>query len=151
MALPVESDRELAETVGSGAGALPLRGIAGSGSKIDPYPLPIGPLRLLFAAGRATAAIFSPYRELFEASAQWAIVRWFWRLDWGTHEAKLSPAAEYIRNHHRTAFSEALGIGAALLVTEHIAGHALPLGIRPGVRPWSMWTRSSLRERDRIY
>lgn len=87
---------------------------------------------VLLAAGRATAAIFSPARELFEASSHWAIVRWFWALDWTSTQVSLSPFAEQIRNHHRTAFSEALGLAAGLLIVEHIAGDALPPGIWRG-------------------
>lgn len=128
MPFAVESDARLAFDVGHSAAPLPLMGVPGSGSEIDPHLLPASPWEFLLAAGRATAAIFSPVKEVFDASSQWAVVRWFWALDWGSTAVCLSPAAEQIRNHHRTAFSEALGLASSLLVVEHLAGETLPLG-----------------------
>lgn len=132
MTLRVESDARLARDVGPPAADLPLPGVAGAGSLLDPYLLPPNPWEFLLAAGRATASIFSPVKELFEVSSHWAIARWFWAIDWGTTDLRLSSYAAAIRNHHRTAFSEALGLAAGLLVTEHIAGHAVPHGIWRG-------------------
>lgn len=132
MSFPVESDSTLATAVGPGASALPLTGVPGVGSRISPYLMPANPWEFLLAAGRATAAIFSPVKQLFEISSHWAIARWFWALDWNSTSVALSPHAEEIRNHHRTAFSEALGLAAGLLVVEHLAGDALPPGVWRG-------------------
>jgi hypothetical protein len=132
MAFSVESDTQLATDVGAPARALPLTGVAGTGSRRDPYSLGASPWQFLLAAGRATAANFAPERELFDCSSHWAIIRWFWALDWGSTEVRLSDHAAAIRNHHRTAFSEALGLSAALLLTEHIAGDTLPFGVWRG-------------------
>jgi hypothetical protein len=132
MSFKIESDRPLAELIDPRAGELHMTGVLGAGSHGEPYVLPSSPLDVLLAVGRVTAAIFSPLRQLFDVSSQWAVVRWFWALDWTTKEVTLSPAAESIRNHHRTAFSEALGLAAALLVVEHIAGNALPPGVWNG-------------------
>jgi hypothetical protein len=128
MSFEVESDAQLAAEVDPRARALPLNGVARGGSQAVPYRLPPNPWEFLLAAGRATAAIFSPVRQLFDASSHWAIVRWFWALDWSSPEVRLSAESKQIRNHHRTAFSEALGLAAALMVTEHLAGDALPPG-----------------------
>jgi hypothetical protein len=128
MSFEVESDARLAAEVDPRARGLPLNGLAGTGSQAVPYRLTQNPWEFLLAAGRATAAIFSPVRELFDVSSHWAIVRWFWALDWGSPEVRLSAESRQIRNHHRTAFSEALGLAAALLVTEHLAGDTLPPG-----------------------
>jgi len=102
------------------------------GSQVSPYLLPPTPWEFLLAAGRATAAIFSPSRELFATSSHWAIVRWLWALDWSTTSVALSPHSTQIRNHHRIAFSEALGLAAGLLLVEHVAGAALPYGLSRG-------------------
>jgi hypothetical protein len=128
----VESNASLAAEVDPDARELTLAGVTGTGSPAHPYVLPANPWEFLLAAGRATAAIYSPLKELFDVSSHWAIARWFWALDWSRTEVALSPAAAQIRNHHRTAFSEALGLAAGLLVTEHIAGDALPPGIWRG-------------------
>jgi hypothetical protein len=132
MPFSVESDARLSHDVGGPARELPLPGAPGTGSQIDPYRLPPNPGEFLLAAGRATAAIFSPVRELFAVSSHWAIVRWLWAFDWSTTQVGLSGSAEQIRNHHRTAFSEAMGLAAGLLVVEHLAGDALPYGLSRG-------------------
>jgi hypothetical protein len=132
MTFNVESDARLAHDVGPPASDLALTGVAGMGSQVSPYVLPPNPWAFLLAAGRASAAIFSPVRELFDVSSHWAIARWFWALDWSSTEVRLSPYAEQIRNHHRTAFSEALGLAAALLVVEHVTGNTLPPGLWRG-------------------
>lgn len=132
MALAIESDSTLATAVGHAASPLSLTGIAGAGSLADPYLLPATPWEFLLAAGRATAAIFSPYKQLFEISSHWAIARWFWAIDWSNTDIALSPHAGEIHNHHRAAFSETMGLAAALLVAEHQAGDALPSGLWRG-------------------
>jgi hypothetical protein len=132
MSFSIESDARLAHDVGGSAQQLPLSGVGGMGSQIAPYMLPPNPWEFLLAAGRATAAIFSPVRELFDVSSHWSIARWFWALDWSSTQVVLSPHAEEIRNHNRTAFSEAMGLAAGLLLVEHIAGDALPPGIWRG-------------------
>ena len=128
MSFTVESNPGLAAEVDPDARELLLTGVGGVGSGVNPYVLPANPWEFLLAVGRATAAIYSPVKELFDVSSHWAIARWFWALDWSNTEVALSPAATQIRNHHRTAFSEALGLAAGLLVTEHLAGNALPPG-----------------------
>jgi hypothetical protein len=132
MSFAVESDARLAFDVGGPANELPLRGVAGMGSQVAPYLLPPHPWEFLLAAGRATAAIFSPARVLFDVSSHWAIARWFWALDWSSTNVRLGPKADEIRNHHRIAFSEAMGLAAGLLLVEHIAGDALPHGLSRG-------------------
>lgn len=132
MGFKVESDRALAADVGAPAAELPLPGVSGTGTSTDPYIVPYTPHDVLLAMGRATAAIFSPTKALFEVSAQWAIFRWFWAFEPTKPAVELSSVEEEIRNHHRTAFSEAAGLAVGLLVTEHLAGHAAPPGIWTG-------------------
>jgi len=132
MAFSIESDPTLAAAVGPPASPLPLTGVSGAGSLTNPYLLPATPWEFLLAAGRATAAIFSPFKQLFEISSHWAVARWFWAIDWSSTDIALSPYAGEIRNHHRAAFSEAMGLAAALLVAEHQAGDTLPAGLWRG-------------------
>lgn len=132
MAFRVESDANLAGAVDPRAAALALSGVAGVGSKALPYLMPVSLPEYVLAVGRATAAIFSPTRQHFQISSRWAIARWFWAFDWTLPNLRLSEHADEIRSHHRTAFSEALGLAAALLVAEHLAGDSLPPGIWNG-------------------
>lgn len=132
MGFKVESDRALSVDVGGPATELLLPGVSGAGTSTDPYIAPYTSPDVLLAMGRATAAIFSPAKALFEVSAQWAIFRWFWAFEPIKPAVELSSAEKEIRNHHRTAFSEAAGLAVGLLVTEHLAGHAVPPGIWTG-------------------
>jgi hypothetical protein len=108
----VTSDSKLATDVGNGATVVPeVRGH---------LPFETTPADILFAAGRATAAAADPDRLRFITGALWAIVRWFWTLEVDGGELKVAPTVQRVRNHHRTALSEALGLGSCLLLAEYL-------------------------------
>jgi hypothetical protein len=151
MQFPVESDVDFAGEVSRAAAPLPVSGVLGSGRRADPYQFAATPDDVLLAIGRATAAIQRTSMALFMVSAQWAIVRWFWAFDWTIPRVGISHPGDEIRNHHRTTFSESLGLGAGLLVTEHlVGGRASPLlsGRSAGhilIDVDSVWRGSGLR------
>ncbi|NLT07382.1 MAG: hypothetical protein GXY03_13885 [Solirubrobacterales bacterium] len=74
---------------------------------------------LLLAVGRATAAAADPTLEQFQSGARWATFRWIAAFLPGA-PPRFSPLAARVRNHHRQAFTEALGLGAGLLVAERL-------------------------------
>jgi hypothetical protein len=133
MGFPLESDRLLVQAVeDTRATDINLKGVPGEGSLKEPYVLPVSTLQVLLAIGRASAGAFGPVRPLFYANARWALLRWFWAFDWSVSDTAPSEWTPLIRNHHRTAFSEAMGLGFALLVVEQLSGQTLPLGVRRG-------------------
>jgi hypothetical protein len=132
MPFPVESDKTFAASVDPRAADLVLPGLPGVGSSTNPYRHRAGALRLLLAIGRVTAAIPGAKATAFRTGSHWAILRWFWAFESMRGVIRPSVAAKSIRGHHRNAFSEAAGLGVALLVTEQLAGKAVPPAIWTG-------------------
>jgi hypothetical protein len=106
------SDEILAAKVGNGATVVPE---VGGHLRFETRPVDI-----LLAAGRATAAAADPDRLRFITGALWAIARWWWTLEVDGVELKAAPTVQRVRNHHREALSEALGLGICLLLAEDL-------------------------------
>lgn len=109
--------------------------LRGRGSAPSPFELPATPLDLLLAAGRATAAVGPTPLARFNTVGWWAVQRWYWTVDAApAGRVGLTNESDQVRNHHRWAFSEALGLGLALLLAEYLlaAGRrSVPVGVAP--------------------
>lgn len=124
MPFPLVSDPAYAATVDPGAGPIIPPGVPATTPA--PYSISADAEELLLAIGRATSFMWTPL-AMFVVASHWAILRWCAAFDWSSAAIALSPGADDIRAHHRVAFSEALGLGAGLIVAEAFAGApALP-------------------------
>ncbi len=104
-----------------------LSGLAGAGSATNPYRLEVSPLGLLLAAGRATAAIGPTSIARFNTVGWWAVYRWYWTVDVvAAGRVDLVASSDKIKSHHRSAFSETLGLAASLLLAEYLLARGLP-------------------------
>ncbi len=116
-----------------------LDGLIGQGSDTSPHQLTASALELLLATGRATAAVGPTPLARFNTVGWWAVRRWYWTVhDAPAGHVDLAPSSNQIKNHHRGAFSEALGLGTALLLAEFLlsAGQpAVPVGVAAGGAP----------------
>jgi hypothetical protein len=137
MWLRLQSDVELADAVVAKGAAMAapvakLGSLAGEGSSLDPFELTVSPVEFLLAVGRATAAVGPTSVARFNTVGCWAVRRWSYTLKIAAAgHVELASNSDNIRNHHRTAFSEALGLGASLLIAEYLlAGgtHVVALG-----------------------
>lgn len=82
------------------------------------------PLTLLHAIGRATSQ-WSPAVALVSLASWWAAIRYLLAFDLSIQGVRFSDAALALRYHQRQAFSEYLGIGAAITACEaHIFGRS---------------------------
>jgi hypothetical protein len=148
MWIRLRSDAQLANRVvaNGAAAASPVAGLsrllAGEGTPRAPYKLKSSPLGLLLAAGRATAAVGPTPLARFNTVGWWAVLRWYWTLDVtasgrmnvssGTLDVdasgrvNLSSDSAQIQNHHRSAFSEALGLAVSLLLAEYLLAGGTP-------------------------